>query len=152
MYKTQIIGVGLHFEGGVDNPTIELAVMNIKFSACLLMLITCLASLQGLLQAQENSDPYKLPDDLELSFTKDVQPILNAKCVACHACYDAPAQLDLRNAKGVQRGAIKLDPYSVRETPIESTVLAFNPKTIEDWRQRGFFRSSRGGKTRCWER
>jgi hypothetical protein len=104
------------------------------------------AALHGILRAQEIPDPYRLPEDVRLSFTKDIKPILNTKCVACHACYDAPAQLDLRNAKGVQRGAIKLDPYSVRETPIESTVLAFNPKTIEDWRTRGFFSVIEGGR------
>lgn len=41
--------------------------------------------------------------------------------------------------KGVQREAIKFDPYSVRETRVESTLLAFNPKTVDDWRKRGFF-------------
>jgi hypothetical protein len=120
--------------------------MNIKARAYLLALTLLIAMTHRPVRAQESSDPYKLQDGAKLLFTKDIQPILNAKCVACHACYDAPAQLDLRNAKGVQRGAIKLDPYSVRETPIESTVLAFNPKTIDDWRQRGFFSVTEGGK------
>lgn len=112
-----------------------------------LLILTVLVSFIGATGfTQPNPDPYALPTDVKLSFTKDIKPILDTKCVACHACYDAPAQLDLRNAKGVQRGAIKLDPYSVRETPIESTLLAFNPKTIEDWRKRGFFSVIEGGK------
>ena len=33
----------------------------------------------------------------EVSFTRDIKPIFDEKCVACHACYDAPGQLDLRS-------------------------------------------------------
>jgi hypothetical protein len=80
-----------------------------------------------------------------ISFTNDVQPIFEAKCVACHACYDAPAQLDLTNAIGVQRGALKLDPYVPRMTAIEPTVLRASPNTVEDWRARGFFSVIEGG-------
>ena len=29
------------------------------------------------------------------SYTRDIQPIFTEKCVACHACYDAPCQLNL---------------------------------------------------------
>ena len=30
-----------------------------------------------------------------VSYGRDVQPILTRKCVACHACYDSPCQLNL---------------------------------------------------------
>lgn len=46
-----------------------------------------------------------------LSFTDDVQPIITEKCVACHACYDAPCQLNLGSADGLERGAHKLPVY-----------------------------------------
>jgi len=111
-----------------------------------LIAVACLAVLGPAARSQQDPDPYALPKDVKLSFTTDIKPILDTKCVACHACYDAPAQLDLRNAKGVQRGAIKLDPYFFREKPIESTVISHNPKSIEDWRKRGFFSVVEGGK------
>src|SRR5690606_41289094 len=39
-----------------------------------------------------------------ISYSRDVQPILTAKCVACHACYDAPCQLNLGRDEGVLLG------------------------------------------------
>ncbi|MFO1109303.1 MAG: fatty acid cis/trans isomerase [Bradyrhizobium sp.] len=82
----------------------------------------------------------------KVSFARQVQPILDSKCVSCHSCYDSPGQLDLRNAKGVERGAIKMDPYQLlRTTPIEPTLLWDNPNTIEDWRKIGFFSVTDGG-------
>jgi hypothetical protein len=29
----------------------------------------------------------------QTSFTRDIKPILDSKCVSCHACYESPAQL-----------------------------------------------------------
>ena len=81
----------------------------------------------------------------QISFTKHIKPILDSKCVSCHACYEAPAQLDLRNAKGVQRGAIKLEAYMMRGKTVAPTTLWDSPNTIEDWRKRGFFSVTEGG-------
>jgi uncharacterized membrane protein len=35
------------------------------------------------------------------SYSRDVKPIIEQKCVACHACYDAPCQLILTSAQGL---------------------------------------------------
>jgi hypothetical protein len=83
-----------------------------------------------------------------VSFTRDIKPIFDEKCVSCHACYDAPGQLDLRTVKGIVRGAMKIDAYGFRVKPIESTYLWNNPsKTIEEWRERGFFSVTEGGRS-----
>ncbi len=50
----------------------------------------------------------------EISYSRDVQPIFTAKCVACHACYDSPCQLNLSSAEGAQRGANQLPVYDAR--------------------------------------
>ncbi len=81
-----------------------------------------------------------------VSFTKDVKPIFDRKCVSCHACYDAPAQLDLRSAAGIKRGAIKVDPYAPRTTPIPPTFVWNSQNKLEDWRALGFFSVTEGGK------
>ena len=81
-----------------------------------------------------------------ISFTKEVKPILDAKCVSCHACYEFPAQLDLRNAKGIQRGAMKIEGYLARLKEVPPTRIWDSPNTIEDWRKRGFFSVTEGGK------
>jgi hypothetical protein len=39
-----------------------------------------------------------------LSYRADVQPILERRCVVCHACYDAPCQLKLGAWEGMARG------------------------------------------------
>lgn len=81
-----------------------------------------------------------------VSFAKDVKPIFDRKCVSCHACYDAPAQLDLRSAAGIERGAMKIDPYAPRTTPIPPTFVWNSQNRLEDWRKLGFFSVTEGGK------
>ena len=82
----------------------------------------------------------------QTSFTRDIKPILDSKCVSCHACYELPAQLDLRNANGVQRGAMHIEAYLGRLKEIPPTRIWDSPNTTEDWRKRGFFSVTEGGK------
>ncbi|HET9699427.1 MAG TPA: fatty acid cis/trans isomerase, partial [Burkholderiales bacterium] len=74
-----------------------------------------------------------------VSYRRDVQPILDRRCVVCHACYDAPCQLKLGAWEGVARGASKERVYDggrLRE--------ALPARLFEDaqkpsgWRGRGF--------------
>ena len=69
-----------------------------------------------------------------------VEPILNSRCVVCHACYDAPCQLKMTSSEGIERGASKEKVYQgtrlVAATPNRLFVDAFTP---EAWRQRGFY-------------
>lgn len=51
-----------------------------------------------------------------LSYQSDIQPIFTAKCVACHACYDSPCQLNLGSGEGASRGASKLPVYDGTRT------------------------------------
>jgi len=74
------------------------------------------------------------------SFTKDIQPILNTRCINCHSCYDAPAQLNLSCAGGVTRGATKERIYdAARLLPAQHTRLHVDGQTEADWRNKGFF-------------
>ena len=38
-------------------------------------------------------------------YWQDVKPVLEQRCVVCHACYDAPCQLKLSSIEGIERGA-----------------------------------------------
>lgn len=40
-------------------------------------------------------------------FQNKVKPIVDNRCVVCHACYDAPCQLKLSSVEGIDRGATK---------------------------------------------
>lgn len=70
---------------------------------------------------------------------QDVKPILDSRCVACHACYDAPCQLKLGAYQGLTRGGNKDQVYdSLRLFQARPTRLFTDAQTHADWRQRGF--------------
>lgn len=74
-----------------------------------------------------------------VSYSRDVQPILSSKCVACHACYDAPCQLNLGSGEGVLRGASKLPVYDGGRTRAQATTrLYFDAHGEAAWRDKGF--------------
>ena len=74
------------------------------------------------------------------SYARDIQPILDRRCVVCHACYDAPCQLKATSWQGLARGASKEPVYDA------SRLLAGDPSRLyvdadkpSAWRARGFF-------------
>lgn len=75
-----------------------------------------------------------------VSFQKDVKPILDSRCIACHSCYDSPCQLKLSSYQGIQRGASQIPVYDhARLTAQLPTRLFIDETTTEGWRNRGFF-------------
>ena len=75
-----------------------------------------------------------------VSYQSDIQPIFDNKCVACHACNDAPCQLKLSSAEGVDRGASKIKVYDgTREEDLPPTRLGIDALNTKAWRQIGFF-------------
>lgn len=82
---------------------------------------------------------YPLPSAL-VSYQKDIKPILDQRCVVCHACYDAPCQLKLTAYQGITRGASKTYIYeSSRLLATEPTRLLYDAGSTSEWRQKGFF-------------
>lgn len=77
--------------------------------------------------------------DGKVSFAKDVQPIIESRCVVCHGCYDAPCQLKLESAEGIDRGANKLQVYATRTEATPPTRLGVDAKTPAEWRDKGFY-------------
>ena len=76
---------------------------------CRFLLGVCLLFI-GSLQAAE-----------PISYSRDIQPIFNSNCVACHACYDAACQLNLGSAEGVLRGASQAKVYNGTRTETQAT-------------------------------
>lgn len=73
-------------------------------------------------------------------YSRDIQPIFDAKCAACHGCYDAPCQLKLTSGEGVERGASKLPVYDgTRLETAPATRLGIDALSTEEWRKKGFF-------------
>jgi hypothetical protein len=74
------------------------------------------------------------------SYSRDIKPVLEQKCIACHACYDAPCQLKLSSTQGLLRGATRKQVYdSARLTDMAPTRLFTDARTTAEWREEGFY-------------
>jgi hypothetical protein len=75
----------------------------------------------------------------DISFTYDIKPILDNRCVSCHSCYNSPCQLKLSSFEGLQRGASKEDVYANRLNAANPTRLFTDALNEKQWREKGFF-------------
>ncbi|WP_159736877.1 fatty acid cis/trans isomerase [Vibrio atypicus] len=72
-------------------------------------------------------------------FLNEVKPIIDNRCVVCHACYDAPCQLKMSSVEGIDRGASKELVYQgTRLTAATPSRLFEDAETTEQWRSMGF--------------
>ncbi len=79
-----------------------------------------------------------LPVD-NISYTDQVSPVLERRCVVCHGCYDAPCQLKLSSPEGINRGASKEKVYNgARFKSMSPTRLYIDAKSTREWRDKGF--------------
>ncbi|WP_342805670.1 MULTISPECIES: fatty acid cis/trans isomerase [Alteromonadaceae] len=81
------------------------------------------------------------PDSAATVFYEtEVAPVINARCVVCHACYDAPCQLKMTHPEGIERGANKEKVYHgsriIAATPNR---LFIDAQSSSEWRERGFY-------------
>ncbi|WP_417616906.1 fatty acid cis/trans isomerase [Oceanisphaera sp.] len=75
-----------------------------------------------------------------IDYQRDIKPVFEQKCIACHACYDSPCQLKLSSHQGVLRGASKAPVYDgTRTRDAQPSRLHVDAHHESDWRQRGFF-------------
>ena len=73
-------------------------------------------------------------------YHEQVQPIIEKRCVVCHGCYDAPCQLKLSAAQGIDRGASKALVYDgTRITAEPPRRLFVDHDSTEAWRNNGFY-------------
>lgn len=80
------------------------------------------------------------PAPNDISYTQTVQPILDKRCVVCHACYDAPCQLKTTSWEGIARGASKTRVYdATRLLAAEPSRLYEDADKASQWRDKGFF-------------
>ena len=72
-------------------------------------------------------------------FDKEVKPIIDNRCVVCHACYDAPCQLKLSSVEGIDRGSSKELIYQgTRLVSAKPHRLFEDAQTTQEWRAFGF--------------
>lgn len=67
------------------------------------------------------------------------QTVIEHRCVVCHACYDAPCQLNLQTYPGLERGASKETVYNGgRLLAAEPSRLGIDARSPAEWRERDF--------------
>jgi len=72
-------------------------------------------------------------------YAQQVKPILDNRCVVCHACNDAPCQLKLSSPEGIDRGYSRARVYNAsRLTAAMPTRLFEDAQSTEEWRIKGF--------------
>jgi len=105
------------------------------------LLTSCATPKKSVTEEQARVD-YDLLINMSLepiSYSDQIRPILNQRCVVCHGCYDAPCQLKLSSMEGLQRGANPVKVYDgARIRGIEPTRLFIDAKLPEEWREKGF--------------
>jgi hypothetical protein len=80
----------------------------------------------------------RLPDGA-IDYDAQVRPILEARCVVCHACYDAPCQLKLGSSEGIDRGASTEMVYDARRLiKADLTRLFEDAQSTAEWREKDF--------------
>lgn len=71
------------------------------------------------------------------TFAEKVRPILEARCVVCHACYNSPCQLNQQTYEGLDRGGTKQLIYDgSRLSAIEPTRMFQDATSTRGWRER----------------
>lgn len=109
-----------------------------RCAACIALAASLLACTQSVVE--ENTVEPTIARTQTYSYTRDVKPILDAKCIACHACYDAPCQLKLTSGAGLLRGATSDPVYNgSRVKSAAPTRLFVDAHGQAEWRQKGFF-------------
>ncbi|PMK00536.1 fatty acid cis/trans isomerase, partial [Vibrio sp. 10N.261.55.A7] len=72
-------------------------------------------------------------------FLNEVKPIIDNRCVVCHACYDAPCQLKMSSVEGIERGGSEsLVYHGTRLTAAKPTRLFEDAHSTGEWRDLGF--------------
>ncbi len=73
-------------------------------------------------------------------YRKDIQPIFDNRCIACHSCLNGPCQVNLQNYDNFSRGAHHKNVYDgTRIDSVPPTRPGIDGKNITDWRKLGFF-------------
>ena len=74
-----------------------------------------------------------------VDYRREIKAILDRRCVVCHACYDAPCQLQLGSYEGVTRGGHMDKVYNAaRLLAAEPTRLFQDARSNAEWREKGF--------------
>jgi hypothetical protein len=93
----------------------------------------------GIAQAEPGSAPSRPPAaEGDISYTRDVQPIFDRRCIACHGCLGSPCNLKLDSYAGASRGAFGMNPYTSHVSAYPRTDMDA-AESLAQWRELGFW-------------
>ena len=91
-------------------------------------------------EAQPHNRVVSALESGQVDYWTEVKPILEKRCISCHACYDAPCQLKLTAIEGIDRGATTQDIYNQKRLKATGLSRLFeDAQTTAEWRDKGFF-------------
>ena len=75
----------------------------------------------------------------DVDYWTDVKPVIEQRCVVCHACYDAACQLKMSSIEGIERGASPAIVYNQSRLKMAEPMRLFeDAQTVPEWRTMGF--------------
>lgn len=84
----------------------------------------------------------------ELTYSNQIKPLFESRCISCHSCYNAPCQFNLQSYEGLSRGATKKNVYDgLRLKSVNPSRLFIDAQTTEEWRQKGFHAVNNSNKS-----
>ncbi|MBY8056060.1 fatty acid cis/trans isomerase [Vibrio fluvialis] len=107
------------------------------FSGCAVLASLNFDQIFGKAEVRDRQSPI---ESIQAHFFLDqVKPIIDKRCVVCHACYDAPCQLKMSSVEGIDRGGSKDMVYQgTRLTAATPTRLFEDAQLTEEWRKFNF--------------
>lgn len=100
-----------------------------------ILLVNC--STPNKINSDQTRDLASFSSDKENLFRSQIQPLLDKRCVVCHACTEAPCQLHLDSYEGLRRGATYADlGANILYTPPTRDKDA---QSVPEWRSKNFF-------------
>lgn len=117
-----------------------LIIIAISFTGCATLVSLNLDKQYGSANQANRAARTADTNTLNKHYTEQIKPLLDSRCIVCHACYDAPCQLKMTSPHGFERGAHKEQVYDggrlLAATPNR---LYLDATSIAEWRARGFF-------------
>ncbi len=118
-------------------PFNPLLVLLLFISGCAVVAEQQLNARYGTPEVQERT--VAASSDWGQRWRREIKPIIDNRCVVCHACYDAPCQLKLSAPEGIDRGATTERVYDgTRVLSATPTRLFVDASDTTEWRTRGF--------------
>ncbi len=72
------------------------------------------------------------------NYLDNVQAVMNARCIACHGCFEAPCQLNMQSYEGVRRGYNPIPIFSAKRVDYTAPTRMTDPLTLDNWRALNF--------------